>query len=332
MARKARNDSDLYYVKEEQVNKETIEELVKRKKAKEREQRIKEKNINQLNGEFDKETETVIEMTNKNKLKQDEAKRKRLEKQKQIKARKRKKIKFFLKFTLIIGLIIGGSVFAFTSPIFNVKNIEVVENTKVPNDTIISLSQIKLDQNIFKFNKNIVIKNIKENPYIDNIEIKRKLPNTVEIKVEERVAKYAVDYMGKYAYISTQGYILEIVEDNQKLPIIQGATTKEEEIQPGKRLNNEDLTRLGDVIKIMSAMSDNQLEGKVTSIDISNKNEYSIYLGEEKKTIHVGEATNLSNKLLYVRAIIEDEKSKEGDIFVNGDINNGFNPYFRDKV
>ena len=82
----------------------------------------------------------------------------------------------------------------------------------------------------------------------------------------------------------------------------------------------------------MSAMSDNQLEGKVTSIDISNKNEYSIYLAEEKKTIHVGEATNLSNKLLYVRAIIEDEKSKEGDIFVNGDINNGFNPYFRDKV
>ena len=206
------------------------------------------------------------------------------------------------------------------SPIFNIKDIIVTDNNKVPNDTIISLSTLQLEQNIFKF-------------YNKNIEtIHRKLPSTVEIKVTERVAQYAVDYMGKYAYINTQGYILELAENNQDMPIIQGASTNEEEFQLGNRLNNEDLNKLEDVIAIMDVMKQYKLNEKVTSIDISNKNEYIIYLADEKKKVHIGDTSNLSNKILYVQAIIEQEKGTEGDIFVNGDLNNGFNPYFRDKV
>ncbi len=93
----------------------------------------------------------------------------------------------------------------------------------------------------------------------------------VEIDVTERVAKYSVDYMGKYAYINTQGYILEISDDSQSLPIIQGATTKEESFELGSRLNNDDLERLEDVIQIMDATTENGLNNDVTSIDISNK-------------------------------------------------------------
>ena len=155
-----------------------------------------------------------------------------------------------------------------------------------------------------------------ENSYIENIKIHRKLPNTIEIEVEERVAKYSIDYMGKYAYINTQGYILEISEDSKGLPIIQGITTKEEEVVPGNRLNNEDLSSLEEVIKITNSASENGLDGKVTSIDISDKNEYILYIEEEKKKVHLGDATNLSNKMLYVVAIMEQESGNEGDIYI----------------
>ena len=57
---------------------------------------------------------------------------------------------------------------------------------------------------------------IKENPYVDSAEVHRKLPSTVEIDVTERVPAFSVDYMGKYAYINTQGYILEISEDSKR--------------------------------------------------------------------------------------------------------------------
>ena len=120
----------------------------------------------------------------------------------------------------------------------------MLNNNIVPSDTVISLSEIKLEENIFKFYSGSIIEKIKENPYIENVKIHRKFPSTVEIEIEERTPQYSVDYMGKYAYINNQGYILEISEDSKNLLIIQGIATNEEEVKPGERLNNEDLTKL----------------------------------------------------------------------------------------
>lgn len=289
-------------------------------------------NSNDNDYKFEEDTETVIQMTNKNKIKKDEKQRRALTKKERKRKKRIKRIKFFLKLILFVGLASGTIIFALTSPIFNIKDIKVINNNQVQADTIISLSELKKEDNIFKFYGKNVVNKIKENAYIENVKIHRKLPNTIEIKVEERTPTFSVDYMGKYAYINTQGYILEIAETNNGMTIIQGATTKEEDIQPGNRLCNEDLSRLEETIKILDSANENKLEGKVTSIDISNKNEYSIYIESEKKKVHLGDSTNISNKMLYVLAIIEKEKGKEGDIFVNGDLNNKFQPYFREKV
>ena len=321
-----------YYMEQER-NKETIEEIEKRKKQKEREKRINQKKKKeQKQEEFDLDTETVINMTNKNKLKKDEERRKKISKQERKRKKRIKKIKFFVKLFLLVGIIAGGITFALTSPIFNIKDINVINNVTIPSDTIISLSELKIDQNIFKFYKENVKDKIKENPYVESVEIHRRLPSTIEINVTERVATYNVDYLGKYAYINTQGYILEISDESKGMPVIQGATTNEEDIVPGNRLNEDDLRRLENVIKIMNAAKDSGLDGQVTSIDISDENNYSIYLNNEKKRVYLGDASNLSNKMLYVQAIIEQEPGKEGEIFLNGDLNNGFNPYFREKV
>lgn len=330
MPRKTK-ETNPYYM--EQEDKETIEEMLKRKKQKEREKRINQKKKEEeKQEEFDLDTEDVINMTNKNKLKKDEERRRKISKQEKKRKKRIKKIKFFVKLFLLVGIIAGGTTFALTSPIFNINNINVVNNVTIPSDTIISLSGLKSGENIFKFYKGNVIEKIKENPYVESIEIHRKLPSTIEINIIERVATYSVDYMGKYAYINTQGYILEISDDSRNMPIIQGATTNEKDIVPGNRLNNDDLRRLEQVIRIMNAAKDSGLDGQVTNIDISDENEYSIYLNDEKKRVYLGDGSNLSNKMLYVQAIIEQEKGKEGDIFVNGDLNNKFNPYFREKV
>lgn len=333
MPRKAKETQmNLFYMNNGQAIKEEKNETMRRKKAKEREKRIKENQRSKQEDKFDLETETVIQMTNKNKIKKEEEKRRKITRQEQKRRKKIKRIKFILKIILLIGIITGGIIFALTSPIFNIKDIKVLNNNIVASDTIISLSEIKLEENIFKIYSIRVIEKIKENPYIENVKIHRKFPSIVEIEVEERTPEYSVDYMGKYAYINNQGYILKISEDSKNLPVIQGSKTSEEEVKPGTRLNNEDLSKLEDVIKIMNSITENGLDGKVISIDISDENEYIIYLNEDNKKIHLGDSSNLSNKMLYVVAILEQEKGKEGDIFVNGDLNNKFRPYFREKV
>ena len=42
--------------------------------------------------------------------------------------------------------------------------------------------------------------------------------------------------------------------------------------------------------------------------------------------------SNLSNKMLYVMAILEEEKDVAGEIFANGDLNSDFRVYFREDV
>ena len=290
---------------------QNIENLMERKK--EREKRIKERNnIQKEENEFDFDTETVIGMTNKNnKKKQDEMKKEFAKKQRK-RDKRLKRIKFFLKLILLIGVISGIIAFATCSPIFNIQNIEVTNNKQLSPETIISLSELSVGQNIFKFWENDVENKIKSNAYIESVELKRVFPNKLQINIQEREPKFSVPVLGEYAYINTQGYILEITQNQLNLPIITGISTKEEEIKPGNRLNNKDLTELEIILKIISAMKENQLDKEVTSIDISNKNDYIIYMQNEKKKIHLGDGSNLSNKMLYVIAIINEKKVKKG--------------------
>ena len=332
MAKKNKQpEIDFYYMNYGQASNDEKDEKAKRKKAKEREKRIKENRAKQEES-FDIDTETVIQMTNRNKIKQEEQRKRKLTQEEKRKKIRNKKIIIVLEILLLLGAIIGGITFAMVSPIFNIKEIQVVNNNHINSETIISLSEMQLDENIFRFNSGKVIKKIKENPYIKNVKIHRKIPNTIQIEVEERQHAYSVDFLGKYAYVDKQGYILEISEDNMQKMILQGIETKEEQVLEGARLNEEDLKKLEDVIKIMNATKEYELDTKVTSIDITNKNEYSIYLEQEKKKVYLGDNSNLGNKMLYVNAIIEEEKGKQGEIFANGDLNNKFRVYFRESL
>lgn len=307
------------------------QEKINKKKAKEREKRIKQRKVEEKT-QFDFDTETVIGMTNRNnQVKKQQTQKRMTKKQAQIE-RKKKKIKRIIKWTTLFLLIIGGIVFALVSPVFNIKEIQVINNSQIATETIVSLSQLQVGQNSFRFNKNKVVKEIKTNPYVESVDIKRKFPNKIEISIEERNRNYNVEFLNGYAYINNQGYILEISEQKLDLPVIIGILTEQEQIVEGNRLNTDDLEKLETVIKIMNICKNYDLDTKISSIDISNKNDYIIYMEEEKKTIYLGDDSNLSNKMLYVPTILQENQGKEGTIYLNGDINNNFKPRFREKV
>mgnify|MGYP004656411493 CR=1 FL=1 len=307
------------------------QEKINKKKGKEREKRIKQKKVEEKT-QFDFDTETVIGMTNRNnQVKKQQTQKRMTKKQAQIE-RKKKKIKRIIKWTTLFLLIIGGIVFALVSPVFNIKEIQVINNSQIATETIVSLSQLQVGQNSFRFNKNKVVKEIKTNPYVESVDIKRKFPNKIEISIEERNRNYNVEFLNGYAYINNQGYILEISEQKLDLPVIIGISTEQEQIVEGNRLNTDDLEKLETVIKIMNICKNYDLDTKISSIYISNKNDYIIYMEEEKKTIYLGDDSNLSNKMLYVPTILQENQGKEGTIYLNGDINNNFKPRFREKV
>ena len=318
---------DLYNFSNNTVKKEKEE----KKKAKEREKRIKQRK-NEQKDQFDFDTEMVIGMTNKNNKKIQQKNQARMTKKQAKIIKKKKRIRKIIKTLLLLAIIIGGICFALISPIFNISDVEVIGNEKIAADTIVSLSQLQVGQNIFRFYKGKLINDIKTNAYVENVKIQRKIPNKIEITIEERKQDYNVEFLNGYAYINNQGYILEISEQKLDLPVIKGISTPQEQIVEGNRLNDDDLEKLETVIQIMNICKSYDLDKKVSSIDITDSNDYIMEMNEEKKIIHLGNNSNLSNKMLYVPAILTENEGKEGTIYLNGDINGDFKPRFREKV
>lgn len=222
------------------------------------------------------------------------------------------------------------AIFALTAPIFNITDITVQGNTKVLSETIITLSGIKKGENIFNFNSTVVY-NIQENRYIDKVDIKRKLPGSVIITVTEREVKYQINLINSYSYLDKQGYILENSTLRANVPNIVGLNITEEQLLKERRLGAEDLEKLSNITKITEAAKNIEIIDSITEINVEKESDYILYLQNENKKVYIGDISNLTNKMLYVQKILEKEKEHSGSIFVNGDINTGFKPYFREE-
>ena len=214
------------------------------------------------------------------------------------------------------------------SPIFDIKHIEVSGNSKNSKEKIISFSGLELHTNIFKANKGIIREKIKENAYIEKVEVTRKLPSTVQIEIEEREAKYMLQFADSYVYINNQGYMLEISNEKLDIPILIGFTTDLSNIKAGNRINVADLNKMNMVIKIYEAAKSNGLGELITKIDISNEKNYTIILEKEGKTVYLGDCSELNTRILYLKSILETSQGKSGELFLNVDLNSQ-EAYFR---
>lgn len=236
----------------------------------------------------------------------------------------RKQAKVLFGFIILLVAII----LVLCSPLFNIKNIEVEGNSKLSNGRIISISTLQTHTNIFKFNTKLISEKIKENAYVNEAKITRKLPSTVKITIDERQPKYMLQFADSYVYINNQGYMLEISNEKLELPILIGFTTDLSNIKAGNRINVSDLKKMDMVIKIYEAIKSNGLGELVNKIDISNDKNYAIILENEGKTVYLGDCTELNTRILYLKSILETVQGKSGEIFLNVDLNSQ-EPYFR---
>ena len=141
-----------------------------------------------------------------------------------------------------------------------------------------------------------------------------------------------LEYGSSYAYIDNQGYILEISANTKDgLSKITGYETNQSEIVPGKRLCENDLEKLNTVLRITASAKTNEIDNLITTINIEDANNYTLYLDSEQKTVYLGDCSNIETRMLYVKAILDKEKGNAGEIFVNMNLNEKY-PFFRQKV
>ncbi len=266
--------------------------------------------------------------TKKKKDKPPKKKDKKSKRKKKNTWRKVKKVLLLLlKIILIIGILAGIGAFLFVSPVFNITEIRVENSNKISENTYISLSEIQIGENIFRISKSKIIEQIKQESYVENVEVKREYPGTVVITVTERTPAYMIEKNGEmYAYIDKNGYNLETTTQALDIPILKGTITDIENLETGARISDEDLSKFNDLIRIMDGIKNNNIQEKLLSVDISDDKNYILEFKNSNKKVILGDTSELSTKMLWIKYFMEKSEEEAGTVHLNDIENVYFEP------
>lgn len=225
---------------------------------------------------------------------------------------------------LILCVILFFVIFFLVSEQFDLKKIEVKGTLKLSKMDIVSKSEFKLEKNIFLQNYIKAKLNILNTGAVEKVDINLKLPDTIEINLKEREAKYQVITEKGIYIIDRLGYVIKKIDKTENLVNIK---IDKINLENQKRIPEEYFYRIDDVNKIYEMAAYLNFDSMITSIDHVN-DEILIILQNEGKIVHLKNTNDMRTKMSVLKKIIENEKGKKGDVFFRIDKPT----YFREKI
>lgn len=117
----------------------------------------------------------------------------------------------------------------FQSGYFSIHGVEVHGLVTLKQEDILRLSGIQTGGNIFRLDLAEVSKQILENPWVEQVSVRRELPEGLVVEVKERDPFAKVVAGDKLYLIDEQGHVMARVESREyrRLPVIGGASKRE---------------------------------------------------------------------------------------------------------
>ena len=140
--------------------------------------------------------------------------------------------------------------------IFKTANIIVEGNRSLKYEEVLKAGEIDNVKNIFQIDLKRVRNLLLNHPRIKEVTIKRKLPDTIIINIEERIPTAIIlvssEYISKVYEVDNEGYIISEGSKilNYDLPIITGVTNKD--ITVGLKIKEKFILKLLDFIYKMN--------------------------------------------------------------------------------
>ena len=222
------------------------------------------------------------------------------------------------KVVIIFSLILIVVIVLYTSlnsGIFNSDNIEIEGNKYVESEYIIKALEVNNNKNIFRYNIKDMEEILLNNKYIDKVEIKRLLPNTLKVSIIEKEIVANLYNEEIYCYIDKEGnFIDEIDENNKENEVItvhiDYNKTDSQEIKFKNEENKKRLLYLLEYIKEEGIYKkiDNIDMTKPNSINMGTKEDINILLNSDEELKY-----NIS-RLAMILADLQNKKQKGGEI------------------
>ncbi len=187
------------------------------------------------------------------KSEQEESGTKKVHRNTRKKKRRKKSKNYLLRILVAIVVIVAVGLFI-TSDYFNVEKINIVGNSKYSSEKLIEVGALKASGNLFFTNVGDGIEKIEELPYVENVSIERKLPDTLNIVLTERVPVIAIKDEKEFVLIDDEGYVLEKVETLENITLLEGVTLENKKV--GEKVLVEEEVELEKGLELMATANE----------------------------------------------------------------------------
>lgn len=215
--------------------------------------------------------------------------------------RRRRRIFMVTGFVLFFAALTAGVIFG-AKVLFQIDTITVTGETRYSADEIRTAAGITTEDNLLLVNTGRSESAVDQLfPYLGKVEVRRHLPDTVEIYVEEAAATHAFEADGRYLLVSDAGRILEV---SSTLPegmfCVKGLQL--ESTDPAKQIAVPDETAAEAYREIAAALAEENFTG-IDSVDFSDVYDITM-LYDGRITMRLGSPSNLAYKIRFGMKIV----------------------------
>ena len=215
--------------------------------------------------------------------------------------------RFRALYQLLAILAVLAAIIAGCIVFFRVKTITVSGNSRYTADEVVAASGVEAGDYLALLNNNRITRQIRSDlPYVEAVSIRRILPDTVLITVQESAAAAAVEVEGSWWLINSAGKLLETVSSPGEHAVLTGLTPVAPVAGTMAVLPEEESIRWGYALDFLRALEDVDMLAELTSLDCSSAGTFTAEYGG-RFTLIFPSTGDFTEYLAMFQRTVEDE-------------------------
>lgn len=238
-----------------------------------------------------------------------------------VRHKKRRKRNYILHY-ILLGILLTVTVITLSyTVLFNVKSIEITDNTILSDEEITAAAGVKVGDNLLKINKKKTeLRVLNSTIYFDRVKVSRKFPSTLSIKIDVASPVTGIRYGGMHYYFSKNDRLIAIDEQEkyQNIPIVWGIDLNKMKL--GEYLIASEENEYETFLILSEQIKKSEIGG-INAVDIRDPANVKLYY-ENRIEIQLGSIQELDYKLKIAKEIlktkIEAEETGILDVQISG--------------
>ncbi len=218
-------------------------------------------------------------------------------------SRKQRRRRVVFSYVFVFVIVVLTAILLSFNVMFRTTEIKVsAQGLPYTDEEIIETAGIDYGDNIFFAKRKAARKNlIDKYPYVEDAQIRARIPGTQIIEIETAIPSYQVQFSGGFAVVSANCRILEVNEVQRNgIPLLKGI--KLNHTRPGEYITFEKESTKQILDEVVKNINENEV-GNIYGIDISNTANIELNY-DNRITILLGLPEDVGYKLRTAKAII----------------------------